>query len=82
MKRWMTFGLIVFGLHFAWEMSQADWFASMQRMSFWYATFLSFRAALGDLVITAGAFVFAAVAVRKPTWPTSNGVVLGGGQEG
>jgi hypothetical protein len=62
--RWLTFALMTAALHFVWEMGQGGWFASMDRFSFWRATFLCARAAVGDVVITAVAFAIAATKAR------------------
>lgn len=69
MRRWIVFGLLVFALHFAWEMAQSFLFASMKSMTPAEATLLCLRAALGDLVIMATAYVAAAMASRDLTWP-------------
>src|SRR4051812_503727 len=69
MKRWLAFVLLVLALNFAWEMMQAKWFVSMERLPLWRGTLLCFRAALGDLVITAVAFAVAAIVARSATWP-------------
>src|SRR5258706_4577203 len=69
MKRWSTFATLVFALHFAWEMSQAAWFASMRGLTFWRGTFACARAALGDLVIVTIAFAVAAAVAKSASWP-------------
>lgn len=69
MKRWGTFALLVYVVNFGWEMMQAKWFASMQGLPFWRATSLCARATLGDLLITATAFMVAALVARSATWP-------------
>ncbi|MEO8378662.1 MAG: hypothetical protein ABI779_03260 [Acidobacteriota bacterium] len=71
MKHWATFALLVFALHFGWEMTQAGWFASMQGLPFWSATLLCLHATAGDLFITAIAFVVAALVARSAYWPVS-----------
>src|SRR2546427_691061 len=68
MKRWIAFLLLVVALNFAWEMVQAKWFVSMHGLALLPATLLCFRAALGDLVITAIAFALAALVARSATW--------------
>lgn len=73
--RWVTWASVTFAMHFVWEMSQAKWFASMAALPFWTATYLCFRAAVGDLVITAIAFALAAAAARRVSWPLQRGVV-------
>jgi len=78
-KRWLAFGALVFALNFAWEMSQASWFASMRGMPFWPATYLCARAALGDLVIAAISFAAAATLARSVTWPVQHRVVFSSG---
>ena len=70
MKRWGTFALLVYMVNFGWEMMQAKWFASMRGLPFWRATSLCARATLGDLLITATAFMVAALVARSATWPT------------
>src|SRR6266581_791485 len=78
MRRWTAFALLVLALNFAWEMMQAKWFASMHGLPPIRATLLCFRAALGDLVITAIGFeVFALSTARwsyGATMPTLFGI--------
>ncbi len=77
MRRWTTFTLLVFSLHFAWEMFQGKWFASMQGLPFWQSAWRCTRATLGDLVITAVAFGIAALVARSTTWPAGPAVTIG-----
>jgi hypothetical protein len=77
MKRWLTFALLVLALNFAWEMKQSKRFASMEEMTLWRGTLLCFRAALGDLVITAIAFAVAAIVAKGATRPMLRRVVIG-----
>lgn len=67
--RWGLFGASVGVLHFAWEMSQASFFSSMKGLPAWSATRLCFRATLGDVAITAVAFLAAALLEESPLWP-------------
>src|SRR5436305_7588538 len=76
MKRWLVFALLVLALNFAWEMMQAKWFASMQRLPLWRGTLLCFQAALGDLVVTGIAFAAAAILARSATWPMQRRAVI------
>ena len=76
MKRWFVFALLVLALNFAWEMMQASWFASMRGLPLWRGTLLCFRAALGDLVITAIAFALAAMIAKSAIWPTERRVII------
>ncbi len=76
MKRWLAFALLVLALNFAWEMSQAPWFASMRGLPFWRATLLCARAALGDVVIAAIAFALAAAVAKILAWPVKGHVLL------
>src|SRR6266699_1181029 len=76
MTRWLEFVLLMLLPNFGWEMMQAKWFASMQRLPLWRGTLLCFRAALGDLVITAIAFALAAIVARSATWPMQRRVVI------
>ncbi len=76
MKRWLAFVLLVLALNFAWEMSQAPWFASMRGLPFWRATLLCARAALGDVVIAAIAFAFAAAVAKSLAWPVNRRAAL------
>ena len=78
-KRWFAFGALVFALNFAWEMSQARWFASMRDVPFWAATYLCARAAFGDLVIAAISFAAAAALARSVTWPLQHRAVFSSG---
>jgi hypothetical protein len=76
MKRWLAFALLVLALNFAWEMSQAPWFASMRGLPFWQATLLCTRAALGDLLIAAIAFAIAAAVAKSLAWPVNRRAAL------
>jgi len=76
MKRWATFAALVFALHFAWEMMQAKWFASMKELPVWRAAFLCARATLGDLLITAIAFGVAALVGKSVKWPAGPRVII------
>ncbi len=76
MRRWTAFALLVLALNFAWEMMQAKWFASMHGLPPIRATLLCFRAALGDLVITAIGFAVAALVARAVTWPAERRRVI------
>src|SRR6266545_7125692 len=76
MKRWIAFLLLVVALNFAWEMLQAKWFASMHGLALLPATLLCFRAALGDLAITAIAFALAALVAKSATWPAKRLFVM------
>ncbi len=55
---------------------QAKWFASMHGLPPIRATLLCFRAALGDLVITAIGFAVAALVARAVTWPAERRRVI------
>jgi hypothetical protein len=72
MRRWLVFAALVVALNFAWEMAQGGLFVGMSAMPFWAATLRCFRAALGDLAITALAFFVAALAARDVRWPASS----------
>ena len=60
--------LVAFTLHFAWEMAHAKWFATMSELPFWTATAWCARAALWDVLISAGAYLAAALASRNARW--------------
>lgn len=66
--RWGLFGASVTILHFAWEMSQARFFSSMKELPGWSATRLCVGATLGDVAITAVAFLTAAFLDETPLW--------------
>ena len=74
--RWFTSLLLVLALHFGWEMMQARWFVNMHGMPPLRATFWCFRAALGDVVITAIAFSVAALTARSAAWPARQRVLV------
>ncbi len=76
MKRWLAFALLVLALNFAWEMSQAPWFASMRGLPFWPATWRCARAALGDVMIAAIAFAIAAAVGKRLAWPVNRPAAL------
>ena len=76
MKRWISLLLLVFALHFAWEMVQAKWFVGMYDLPFWSGVLRCFRAALGDTFITAVAFLFVAAVGSSMTWPIRDRLVV------
>src|SRR6266568_9026955 len=76
MKRWFLFALLVLALNFAWEMMQASWFANMRGLPLSRGTLLCFRAALGDLVITAIAFALAGIVAKSATWPIGHRIIV------
>lgn len=61
--------LAAYALHFAWEMGQASLFTPMDRLPFWQATAWCARAAGWDVVISAAAYLAAAIAARSIVWP-------------
>lgn len=69
MKRWVVFTAAVLILHYLWEMAQGGLFVGMKEQPFAQAAMRCFKAALGDLVITAIAFASTALAVRRTHWP-------------
>ena len=73
--QWAAWVVAVFAMHFIWEISQAKWFISMTGMPFWQATYVCFRATLGDLVITALAFGAAAAVARRIEWPRKRAII-------
>ena len=70
-RRLFCFGGLVVALNFGWEMAQGGVFVGMSAMPFWAATLRCFRAALGDLAITAVAFGVAALVARDARWARS-----------
>lgn len=60
--------LVAYAIHFAWEMGHAKWFATMNELPFWTATAWCALAALWDVVISAGAYLAAALAARNLRW--------------
>lgn len=60
--------LVTLALHFTWEMLQAPAFDDFAE-SMWAGTVRCFVAALGDVLIAAGAYGVTAVAIRSATWP-------------
>lgn len=69
MIRALAIILSAYALHFAWEMAHGSLFAPMNRMSFWQATAWCARAAGWDVVISATAYLAAALATRNVLWP-------------
>jgi hypothetical protein len=61
--------LATFALHFAWEMGQMPLFTPMDRLPFWQGTAWCARAAGWDMVISAAAYLAAALAARTIQWP-------------
>ena len=60
--------LVTLALHFTWEMLQAPAFVDFAE-SMWAGTIRCFVAALGDVLIAAGAYGVTALAFRSATWP-------------
>jgi hypothetical protein len=54
-------------LHFAWEMLQSPVFVSFAG-SAWAGTIRCLAAAVGDLLLAAGAYAVTAVVFRRPSW--------------
>ena len=71
-SRWVVLAFGVLALNFAWEMAQMGFFADMMELPFWSATARCFRAALGDAVIAAAAFIAAAAVAGRVDWPIGN----------
>lgn len=69
MKRWLVFTAAVLILHYIWEMAQAGLFVGMKEQPIAQSAVRCFKAALGDVVITAIAFAPAALSVRRIHWP-------------
>ena len=67
-RRALALVLSAYALHFAWEMAHAKWFATMSELPFWTATAWCARAALWDVVISAAAYLAAALASRDVRW--------------
>ena len=59
---------VSFTLNFAWEMVQMPLFSSMAGMSFGDALIVCTRAALGDVVLTVGAYLAVAVIACDVRW--------------
>lgn len=60
--------LVAYALHFAWEMGQGPLFATMDRLPFRTATAWCARAAGWDVLISAAAYLAAALAARRLLW--------------
>lgn len=69
MRRLFAIALTAYALHFGWEMAQMSLFTPMERLPFWQATAWCARAAGWDVVISAVAYVAAALATRSILWP-------------
>ena len=67
--RWASWIIVVFAIHFGWEMAQAKWFSSMAGLPFWTGTLVCLRATVGDLAITLVSFFAAAAVARTFPWP-------------
>ena len=59
---------ITFVTHFLWEVSQAPFFSNAAGMGFTRHALVCLAASLGDVLITAAAYGFAALLFRRPTW--------------
>ena len=68
MIRVLALVFLAYALHFAWEMGHGSLFAPMDRLPFWRATAWCARAAGWDVVISAAAYVAAALAARRVHW--------------
>lgn len=68
MRRLFAIALAAYALHFAWEMGHASLFAPMDRLPFWQATAWCARAAGWDVVISAAAYLAAAMTARRLLW--------------
>lgn len=75
-KQWISFALLVFALHFGWEMTQAKWFVEMEHLPFWSSVIVCFRAALGDTFITAISFLVAGAVASSTSWPVGGRLVM------
>lgn len=66
---------VTFALHFTWEMLQSpafmDFAATARR-----GTLRCFVAAVGDVLIAAGAYAVTALAFQRPVWPVRSGWML------
>ena len=60
--------LLTLVLHFGWEMLQAPAFVRFAD-SLWACTVRCFQAALGDVIISGGAYAATALAFRRSAWP-------------
>ena len=69
MIRALAIILFAFALHFAWEMGHGSLFAPMDGLPFWQATAWCARAAGWDVLISATAYLAAALATRSVLWP-------------
>ena len=69
MRPLFAIALAAYALHFTWEMGQASLFTPMDRLPFWQATAWCTRAAGWDVVISAAAYLAAAIAARSIVWP-------------
>lgn len=68
MIRALAIILSAYVLHFAWEMAHASLFSPMDRLPFWQATAWCAQAAGWDVVISAAAYLAAALAARRMVW--------------
>lgn len=68
MRRIVAIIVAAYALHFAWEMGHSSLFAPMDRLPFWAATVWCARAAGWDVVISAAAYLAAALAGRRVLW--------------
>src|SRR5947209_6477823 len=69
--RLTALAVIAYAMHFAWEMAQARFFATMQSLPFWRATAWCARAAGWDVLIEFVAYSAAVLIVRDVRWPRS-----------
>lgn len=72
-RRWLTYGLLTLGLHYAWEMGQAPWFEEFAGTPWGEHALPCLRAAAGDLLIATAAFALTAALFRRWSWPIQPG---------
>lgn len=77
LTHWIAWWLSVAALHFVWEMTQGAWYEGMNELPFARALALCSRATVGDVIITAIAFMAAAALTRSRQWPFGEKAVSG-----
>ncbi len=65
---WLAIALFAFLSHFAWEIFQTPFYASMAEASHWAAVLRCTRATAGDVVIAELAYVSGALVARDRLW--------------
>lgn len=68
---WIRAAVVTFGVHFLWEVAQADLFVGFQGLPWWRHVALCAPAAIGDVALAAIAYAAVALAAHRWDWALS-----------